>query len=126
MLVVPSLWILHGFVTRRTPTLSEVEGPRLAPRTSHLIPVIPLNSSLLLLSIMLLVSLWATYDIAFSLEKISGVVLGLSVFYAIVREGQTPLGWWLSLVMFLGVGLGMAGVGFLGTNWKALFGFLDP
>ncbi|MCJ7623964.1 MAG: hypothetical protein MUO76_10710, partial [Anaerolineaceae bacterium] len=48
--------------------------------------VTPLNLSLVLLAVMLLVSLWATYSIEQSLEKISGLILGLGVFFALIRE----------------------------------------
>jgi len=117
LLVVPILWGIHGIVTRqRSPVAGRI----------FLLPGTPLNISLLLLSIMVLVSLWATYDIALSLEKISGVVLGLGVFFAVVRESKRPLGWWLSLVAFLVGGLGWALIGFLGTNWQMRFNFLVP
>ena len=78
MLVVPSLWLIALLINRK------------------LIPLTPLNGVLLLLSLMVLVSTWATYDIAASLPKISGMVLGLGAFFATVREGRLAKGWWLS------------------------------
>jgi putative inorganic carbon (HCO3(-)) transporter len=66
---------------------------------------------------MLLVSLYATYDIGVSLPKICGVVLGLGVFFAVVRYSRSTTAWWLSLVLFLGGTLGVALLGLLGTNW---------
>jgi putative inorganic carbon (HCO3(-)) transporter len=66
---------------------------------------------------MLLVSLYATYDIAVSLPKICGVVLGLGVFFAVVRSSRRASAWWLSLALFLGGTLGIALLGLLGTNW---------
>jgi putative inorganic carbon (HCO3(-)) transporter len=75
---------------------------------------------------MLLVSLWATYDIAFSLEKISGVVLGLGVFYAVVRIGQRYWGWALSFLAFLIAGVAVAAAGLLGVRWTVRFDFLAP
>jgi len=108
LLVVPGLWIVAWLA-----------GHEPLPRT-------PLNATLLLLSLMVLVSLYATYDIAVSLPKISGIVLGLGIFYAIVREGQGPRGWWLGFLLFLGIGFGIAAVGLLGTHWVTKITLLIP
>ena len=138
MLVVPGSWLLYWLVIRRQaaggrrqavedarptfPSSPLSPSPRLpilsSPHTSP-IPLTPLNSAVLLMAIMVLVSEWATYDIAFSLPKISGMVLGLGVYYAVVRTGRRPRGWWLSLIVFLLMGLGVAALGLLGTNWFA-------
>jgi len=147
MLVIPALWILNLWVSRQENiiengklkienSINKIEDSTLkienstektaAPDFKKGFPTTPMNLSLLLLSLMLLISLWATYDINLSLEKISGVVLGLGVFFAVVRESKRPLGWWLSLVAFLVGGLGWALIGFLGTNWQMRFNFLVP
>ena len=57
-----------------------------------------MNGALLLMALMVLVSLWATFDMAYSLPKISGMVLGLGVFFAVAREEERSRGWWLSLL----------------------------
>jgi len=120
LLVVPTLWLLRWYVARCSPpALSGAEEPHLALRTSHFILVTPLNGSILLIAIMLLVSTWATYDIAFSLPKVSGMVLGLGVFFAVAREAARSRGWWLSLTFYLALGVGVAVLGLLGTNWFA-------
>jgi putative inorganic carbon (HCO3(-)) transporter len=106
--VVPGLWIV-AWLAGREPL----------PRT-------PLNAALLLMFCMVLVSLWATYDIAFSLPKISGIVLGLGIFHAFAREGQAPRGWWLGFLLFLGIGFGIAAVGLLGTHWITKITLLTP
>jgi putative inorganic carbon (HCO3(-)) transporter len=116
MLVVPGLWLLRCFVVHTYPLLEN---------HSLCLPVTPFNGTLLLMITMIVVSLWATYDIAFSLEKISGVVLGLGVFYTVVREGKRPLGWWLSFLIFLGFGLMVAAAGFFGMKWQVRFRFLE-
>jgi len=108
LLIVPAVWIV-AWVAGREPL----------PRT-------PLNGTLLLLSLMVLVSTYATYDMAISLPKISGMVLAIGVFYAVAREGQRPGGWWLSFLAFLGMGLGVAGLGLLGTRWLVKVSFLTP
>jgi putative inorganic carbon (HCO3(-)) transporter len=66
---------------------------------------------------MVLVSLWATFDINLSLPKISGVLLGIGVFFAIAREGTRSFSWRISLLAFLGIGLVIATLGVFGTNW---------
>jgi putative inorganic carbon (HCO3(-)) transporter len=101
LLILPVVWIA-GLVARRVPL----------PRT-------PLNLALLLLVVMLLVSEWATFDLLFSLPKITGVILGIAAFFAIVRVGGTSSGWWLSLLAFLGAGVFISGFGLIGTAWGA-------
>ena len=108
LLIVPGLWVVAG--------LSRGE---FLTRT-------PLNGSLLLLAVMILVSLYATYDISVSLPKITGLVLGFGVFFAVARLGQDRLGWRLGVVAFLTLGIGMAGVGLLGTQWLDKVAFLSP
>ena len=65
LLVVPLGWIVAWLATGRP------------------LPVTPLNGSLLLLYTMVLVSLYATYDVAVSLPKISGMVLGIGPVFAV-------------------------------------------
>ena len=81
----------------------------------------PLNGSLLLLYTMVLVSLYATYGVAVSLPKIGGMVLGIGVFFAVARKGHRPTGWWVCLLVFLGIGLLVAAMGLLGTQWFVKF-----
>jgi len=75
---------------------------------------------------MVLVSLWATYDVAVSLPAISGSVLGLGVYYAFVRLGQQRRGWWMSLTFFLIAVVGLAVIGLFGIRWINKVGFLSP
>jgi len=44
------------------------------------IPKTPINLALLVIVIQVMVSLYATYDIAVSLQKVTGVIWGISVF----------------------------------------------
>ena len=115
MLVVPVLWLLRSYVARRTPHPSTLaKHPR---RGTSSLPHTPLNSAILLIALMLLVSTWATYDLALSLSRISGLVLGLGVYFAVVRESVHVKGWWLGTLLFLGMGLVIAALGLFGTNW---------
>jgi len=143
LLVVPVLWIL-GLWEKRIQNVKlkigngkhKIENRKLKIENSANssaifvfnagFPVTPINISLLVLTLMVLVSLWATYSIEQSLEKISGVVLGLGVFFAVVRESRKSSGWWWSLTAFLGAGLGWATLGFLGMNYQVRFSFLAP
>jgi putative inorganic carbon (hco3(-)) transporter len=86
----------------------------------------PVNTALLLLFCMVLASLWVTYDIHQSLPKICGIILGLGIFYAVAREGQTQRGWWLGAILLMGFGLGISVLGVLGTNWIKKIAFLTP
>ena len=123
LLVVPAVWLLSWFVSRQSP-VSHSSTFNLQPSA---FPITPLNSAILVIALMVLVSTWATYDIAFSLPKISGMVLGLGIFFAIVRESERPRGWWLALMLFLGAGVGIAGLGLFGVSWftSKLGAYLD-
>jgi putative inorganic carbon (HCO3(-)) transporter len=98
LFIVPGLWILAWLA-----------GHNPLQRT-------PINASLLLMFCMVLVSLWATFDLTLSLPKISGMVLGIGVFFAVSRESKRLSGLILSLLVFLGMGLGIAIVGVFGTS----------
>jgi O-antigen ligase len=99
MLVIPALWILHWI------------------REGQPLPATPLNLPILLLSIMLLVSLWATFSIEYSLPKISGLVYALAVFFATVRYSLKSV--YSVLLFFLCCGLAVSGLGLLATDWHA-------
>ncbi|NQS91090.1 MAG: O-antigen ligase family protein [Chloroflexi bacterium] len=116
LLVIPALWLLHGWVEKSS-----------APHgVLNFLPLTPLNPSILLLALMLLVSLWATYDIAVSLEKISSLSLGLGVFFMVAQAGKRPAGWWLCLTAFLGSGLAFSLISLLSTNWAVRFNVMEP
>lgn len=110
VLVVP-LVLLVWFCNRR------VHG--------HWIPATPLNAPLLLLLGMVAVSLAATFDVGFSLGKVSGVVLGAFVFWAVTRWVTTAPRLRAALAVFLGAAGGLAIIGLLGTNWFDKFPLFD-
>ncbi|TFH40118.1 MAG: hypothetical protein E4H01_17120, partial [Lysobacterales bacterium] len=87
-LLLPLLWILHW------------------RRSGSPFPATPFNLALLLLALMLLVSLWATFSIEFSLPKISGFLYSLAVFYSVVRFSRRRFE--LALSVFLLAGLAVA------------------
>jgi putative inorganic carbon (hco3(-)) transporter len=108
LLMVPGLWIIAGLGRRE-----------FLPRT-------PLNGSLLVLAMMILISLYATYDIGVSLPKIAGLLLGLGVFFAVVRLGRDRRAWKRCSLAFLVLGVGLAALGLLGTQWLNKIAFLAP
>lgn len=81
------------------------------------LPHTSLNPALLLMSMMVLVSIWATYDLNISLGKVCGVMLGIAVFFVFVNQGRTKRDWLICLGVLLACGLGIAGISLLGTRW---------
>lgn len=121
-LIVPGLWNLHLVIVIWE---RKIENGKLQIENEGF-PITPLNLSLLGLMFMVLISTWATYSIEQSLEKISGVVLGLGVFFVVVRIGKNFIRWIISLAGFLAGGLAWAGLGFFALNYQVRFGFLAP
>ena len=114
ILLLPGIWIVHLITCHTTDKETEPD----------ILPVTPLNGSLLLLMVMVLVSVWATYDLNLSLEKISGLILGIGVYFSIQRLSERRTGWWLSLFGFLGGGFAWSMVGFFGMDYQIRFRFL--
>lgn len=101
--VVPALWWAAWATTGRA-----------VPRTK-------MNPALWLLLAMVGVSLFVTFDVRLSLGKVSGVLLGVLLFWAIVRwtNSAERLAW--ATAAFLSAGAGLAVIGLLGTNWDNKF-----
>lgn len=89
------------------------------------IPATPMNAPLGLLLAMLGVSLFATYDVRFSLGKVSGVLLGVLLFWAIVRWMSTAERMRAATAVFVLMGAGLALVGLLGTAGTYKFEALE-
>ena len=81
------------------------------------IPATPLNGSLLLMALMVLVSLWATYDMGVSLPKVTGILLGFAVYFTFARYGRRADGLKWTLIALILTGLAIAGISLLGTQW---------
>jgi len=106
MLIIPGVWMI-GVLARREPLR----------RT-------PLNPALLLLAVMVLVSLYATYDFAQSFLRLTTMVLEFGVYFAIVRSSTTNKGWWIALGLFLAAGVGVATLGLFSATTASKFQFL--
>lgn len=114
LLAIPVLWLWRWRVTRN-------------PQSGHLIPRTPLDGAIFWIALMVLVSLYATFDIAFSLPKIAGLVYGIAVFYATVdvaARSRKLLAWAIGLYILMGFGL--AGLALIGTRWPAKYPFFEP
>jgi putative inorganic carbon (HCO3(-)) transporter len=82
-----------------------------------ILPLTALNPALLLLALMLLASLWASPDLALSLSKIAGLLLGFTLFFTVVRYTPAQGSWNAAFVGFIGLGVGVALLGLVGTQW---------
>ncbi len=96
---LPLLWLIR-----------RIARGRFLPRT-------PLDWPIALLLFMLLVSIFVTPDLGFSLDKITNLLFGIGVYYAVADWITTPgrLGW--ASVGYALAGTAMAIIGLLGTDW---------
>lgn len=100
LLVIPCLWLVR-------------KG-----RDGRFIPVTPLDISLLFLLVTILVSLYASYDLTFSLPKVIGVIYGIALFYAVANAAsQSSRHLQVGLAIFLLAGLAIVAISLIGTNW---------
>jgi putative inorganic carbon (HCO3(-)) transporter len=85
----------------------------------------PLDGLLLLVAVMLLVSEYATYDLAVSLPKIAGLLLGLAAYFVAARRAAGQ-GWPPVLLACLAGGTGVAVIGLAGTAFGAKIPLVQP
>ena len=103
LLLLPLLWFVRWVATGR------------------FVPATPLNGTILAFLFMVLVSLYATFDIAFSLSKLAGLVYGVAVFYAVVAIGGRNIrSFFVSLAGFLTLGVTLTSLGLLATRWSSI------
>ena len=99
LLGLPFLWWLNkrekGYFVRRTPFDWAIFG----------------------LLLMALVSEYATFDLNFSLPKLSGFLFHVAIFYAVAEAVRTRRGLQRSLILYFLLGLLVLGVGVLNTQW---------
>ena len=80
----------------------------------------PLNVSLASLLVMALVSVYATFDIEFSLPKLAGLLLGVFLYFGLVRfVGRSDTRLRLAVLAFCAGGIALVPVCLLGTQWKS-------
>jgi putative inorganic carbon (HCO3(-)) transporter len=100
-LFMPLLFVLHFLARRRIAEPS------------------PANAPLGLILFMVLVSLYATYDITFSLPKVAGVLLGAAAYFAVVNFASSPRSLALVIAVSLFGTVVFSAVGLLGTQWSS-------
>jgi putative inorganic carbon (hco3(-)) transporter len=81
------------------------------------LPITPFNGALLLLSLMLLVSLGATYSLLQSLPKVAGLLLGMAFFFAAARLA-TRRAWTTLLLALLAGSAALVGASLVGSRWN--------
>ncbi len=99
LLLLPFLWLIAGLAKKQP------------------FPTTPMNLALLVISIQVLISLYATYDIAVSLQKVTGVIWGMAVFFALVKFGNKRTGILVSTLIFMVGSFGISILGLLGIEW---------
>ncbi len=99
LLIVPFLWVI-SMLAGKNP-----------------VPITPLNVSILIFAIMMLVSLYATNDLSVSLPNLSNMVLSIGIFFMIVKMSRKSSLWMYSLIGFLVAGIGLGGLSLVATGW---------
>jgi len=86
--------------------------------SGHFVRRSPYDLVVILLLAMVLVSLYATYSLPFSLPKITGVLLGVSVMYTLVVFAVTPrrLAW--AVLGWLAITAAFVAFALVGTSWS--------
>lgn len=95
LLIIPLLWLVN-----------RITNGRFFPRT-------PLNSSLLLLALMILTSMYATFDMAHSLGKIIGLWYGIGLFFGVVSFATPSIQrqrWTTAVFLLIGNTIGAVGL----------------
>lgn len=108
LLVLPTIWLIRWALVGS-----------IAPRT-------PLDWPILLILLMVLASMGATFDLSFSIGKIAGVLLGIVIFYAVVDLADTKSSLQTVITFFILTGIGLAIVSALGTQWRYRFPLIQP
>jgi putative inorganic carbon (HCO3(-)) transporter len=86
-----------------------------------------LDVPLLLLTMMVVVSTIVTFDLAWSLVKIAGMIFGIGLYFAFdswAGRSRQALGW--ALAIHLGLGAGVAVLGLVATDWSPKVPALAP
>ncbi len=108
LLVLPLLWLFRWRIT------------------GHIISRSPLDWSVLLMLLMILISLWATPDLSFSIGKIAGLLFGIVLYYQLLDLGETKTDVQLLIMLFVFVGIGLAIISALGMKQLTKFPLLTP
>jgi hypothetical protein len=106
LLFIPFFWLLHKLLFGR------------------FLPTTPYNLAIWLLVAMAALSVVVTFDLSFSFNKLSGLLFGVALFYAVVHFSRGRSVW--PIVTFLPLAsVTIATIGLLGSEWLPPFGFLN-
>ncbi|MFN2168429.1 MAG: O-antigen ligase family protein [Anaerolineae bacterium] len=94
--------------------------------TGQPFPRSPLNVALLLLALTLPVGVWASTAPDLTLPKLTGLLLGLAAFRALVNGAGSPRSLDWATAVYLAVGLGLVAVGLAGAFWTQKVPGLAP
>jgi hypothetical protein len=83
----------------------------------HFIPRTPLDWPILILMAMVPVSLYATFSVAVSLQRIALLLFGVGIFYAIIEWASSLARLKFATWAYVLAGVGLAVVGLLGSEW---------
>ncbi len=117
--VVPRLWVIAALVYIAVLWVCRwLASGHISVRTSMDLPIATLLA-------MLPLSLYASVDLSLSLPKLTGILLGVAVYYAVVNTTQNTGDVRRVLLMLVLAGGAIAVVGLLGTDWTAKFPVLE-
>jgi putative inorganic carbon (HCO3(-)) transporter len=108
LLLLPAIWLMRWALVGRV-----------TPQT-------PLDWPILLILVMILVSMWATFDLSFSMGKITGLLLGIILYYAIVDLAGTEASLKVVITIFFLFGVALAIISALGTRWLYKLPLIEP
>jgi putative inorganic carbon (HCO3(-)) transporter len=107
LLIVPATWLFRRAVT------------------GHFVHRTPLDGPILLLLVMAAASLGVSAVPDLTFPRVLSLVLGMAVFYTVVGHARQERGLLTAAAVYLLLGVGIAGVGILGTEWISKFALLD-
>ncbi len=117
LLIFPTRWMALGFLLVPLAWLARGRAyKRVVPQTAFNLPI-------LLILTMVLVSLWASADLAVSLIPLGQIVAGVNAFYAIAAraESQSDIYWITAGLILLGAGLALVAPFAVEWNKNKLF-----
>ncbi|MGD1995081.1 MAG: O-antigen ligase family protein [Anaerolineae bacterium] len=107
-IVLAVVWLARWLVCRRPGTPTALDLP------------------LLLLALMVPVAVWASPFPELTLPKVTGLILGLAAFRAMVNAMRTRRHLLIGVILFLVLGLALVSVGLVSTAWYSKWAFLQP
>ena len=88
--------------------------------TGHWSLPTPLDWPLRLLAFMVVISLFISFDFAFSFPRVVAVLYGLALIYVVAwTSSRSRPRMWLMIQLFLLMGVGVAGLSLFGTSWNS-------